>query len=157
MSTFYCRFRSLKVRDLNSVDTRIICAEGLDWQTQASEFRNNIKNNTERILSIISHDYPVIGAYNLVDIPIPEGTNTLLFSNDSNIQSYSTTYRIRFYDQDLVDLRTIIVEVINVRNTFMIIPPIGAKSMCYCINDARWKIHYFDFGPLCNQCEFSSD
>ena len=153
MATFYCRIRNLKVKDLNKVDTRIICAEGLDWRIQASEFRDNLWNNVEKNLLTISHDYPVVGAYNLVDIPISNESNVLVFSNGSNKLDENTSYKISFYNSEFTKLRTVIVETIGGQNTFTLFPPIGSNSLDYCINENDTEVHHFNLGLTCIQCE----
>ena len=99
MTSFYCRLKSLKVKDLEKVDTRIIFASHPDWQQIASEFRRNLRDRVESELLTIVHDYPIVGGYKLVDVPIVSQTNLLLFSNDASKRKDYVSYHIEFFNQ----------------------------------------------------------
>ena len=160
MATFLCRIKNIKVKDLNQVDSRIICAGNPDWLRTASEFRQSLKSNTDKNLLTISHGDKcelTSGGYKLIDVPIVADTNLILFSNTSDQPRNYIPYQIEFFDTNQERITSIKIETINVRNMFTIIPPIGAKSLDYCINDEYWKRHYYDFSFECVICNPLSD
>jgi hypothetical protein len=157
MTVYYCRIRSLKLKDLEKIDTRIVGSNDPDWRHIASEFRNNLKNNIDRELSTIVHDYPVFDGYKLTEVPISVETNAILFSNDSNTLRDYISYKIDFFNRNWDRVSSITIESLHVRNMFLIPSPTGAISLDYCVNDEPWREHNYGLGFDCLQCVSFSD
>ena len=157
MTTFHCRIRSLEVKDLDKIDSRIICASHPDWQQIASEFRHNLRDNIKKELLTILHDYPVTGGYRLIDIPILAQTNLILFSNDASKKKKYISYQIDFYNRRGNKIHTITIETLCERNMFVISPPSEAISFDYSIDNESWNEHHYKFGFECSQCVPVSD
>jgi hypothetical protein len=157
MSTFYCRIRSYKVKDLEKIDTRVVGTNQPDWRRIASEFRHNLKDNVEKELISIVHDYPTFGGYKLIDVPILPETNLLLFSNDCSQHKGYASYQIDFFNRNGHKISSITIETLHERNMFNISPPTGAISLSYSIDNESWKEHHYDLGFECLQCVPLSD
>ena len=157
MTSFYCRLKSLKVKDLEKVDTRIIFASHPDWQQIANEFRRNLRDRVESELLTIVHDYPIVGGYKLVDVPIVSQTNLLLFSNDASKRKNYVSYHIEFFNQRGNKIGSKTVETLHERNMFVVFPPEGASSFDYSIDNESWIEHHYKLGFECLRCVPASD
>ena len=105
----------------------------------------------------ILHDYPTIGGYKLVDVPILAQTNLILFSNDASKRKGYVSYQIDFFNQRGNKIGSTIIETLHERNMFVVFTPEGASSLDYSIDNKSWKEHHYKLGFECLRCVPMSD
>ena len=157
---YQCKIRCFKVKDTTKVNLKPIQFRlGKSWKVKFQQYCAASKENIEEVLAVYRHYPDTKRGHLIVNIPIPDRTNVIAFSNNAcDRLDITNIYKITFFDKDKKEVGRKSMVTKEERNNFMVLCPDQTRSINYEINDDEFysgyyrRIHSFDFNTFCDNC-----
>ena len=99
---YQCKIRCFKVKDTTKVNLKPIQFRlGKSWKVKFQQYCAASKENIEEVLAVYRHYPDTKRGHLIVNIPIPDRTNVIAFSNNAcDRLDITNIYKITFFDKD---------------------------------------------------------